>query len=192
LRSICGLEKPQAQWPSSPANFMQEARQALMGVGLITADPVNSSSMSSVHFWPEKDATQINRFLNRLLGCPVVLQNAIFQFFTDVMSAVILEAKRSGRWDLGILDLGCSNGSEENSSDQQPSLVETKLFRLVNHDNFDSATKRVIEMHTVMVERGLTWHRALDIYEAARAKGLDAHFYLSNQVVYFTFLTRKI
>jgi hypothetical protein len=50
-----------------------------------------------------KDYNSINKFLNRLLGCPVELQNAIFTFFSDVLAAVILEAKRTGKWDMGIL-----------------------------------------------------------------------------------------
>ena len=33
----------------------------------------------------------------------VELQNAAFKYFMDVLAAIILEAKRNGRWDLGIL-----------------------------------------------------------------------------------------
>lgn len=162
---------------------MQDARQALAGVGLIVLDPNNPTQPA----WPEKDFNQINRFLNRLLGCPVLLQNAIFQFFSDVMAAVILEAKRNGRWDLGILDLGCNNiGGSVSASEQEeaPKLVETHLFELTNHD--DSASRRVIEMHTILVERGFDWERALSIYESSRQKGLSAGFYLSNQVIIST------
>ena len=35
----------------------------------------------------------------------VDLQNTLFKYFNDVMTAIILKAKRNGRWDMGILGL---------------------------------------------------------------------------------------
>ena len=51
----------------------------------------------------EKDYNNISKFLNRILGVPILLQNALFKYFQDTLKAVILQAKRNGRWDLGIL-----------------------------------------------------------------------------------------
>ena len=51
----------------------------------------------------------ISKFLNRILGIPVEQQNALFQYFTETLSAVILQAKRNGRWDLGILGMSRNN-----------------------------------------------------------------------------------
>jgi hypothetical protein len=45
----------------------------------------------------------MSRFLNRILGIRVHMQNLLFRFFSDVLNAVILDARRSGSWDLGIL-----------------------------------------------------------------------------------------
>jgi hypothetical protein len=45
----------------------------------------------------------MSRFLNRILGIRVQMQNLLFQFFSDVLNAVIVNARRSGSWDLGIL-----------------------------------------------------------------------------------------
>jgi hypothetical protein len=123
----------------------------------------------------------MNKFLNRLLGCPVHLQNAIFTFFSDVLAAVILEAKRTGKWDMGILDLG--SGTNEVAYRN-----ETRFFIL----NLESHSKKV-EMHTILVERGLIWEEALEIYkqyvqtepepENIEDKSLPADgFYVSNQV----------
>lgn len=75
--------------------------------------------------------------MNRLLGCPVELQNAIFTFFSDVLAAVILEAKRTGKWDMGILDLGSNN--------EVVFRKETKFYVLNN--NTESGKR--VEMHTV-------------------------------------------
>ncbi len=73
-----------------------------------------------------------------MLGVPVELQNSIFQFFSDVLAAVILEAKRTGKWDMGILDLGSNN--------EVVFRKDTKFY-VLNHNN--DSTKRV-EMHTVI------------------------------------------
>lgn len=49
------------------------------------------------------DYNVISKFLNRMLGIPVEQQNALFQYFTETLAAVILRAKRNGRFDMGIL-----------------------------------------------------------------------------------------
>ena len=49
------------------------------------------------------DSFNISKFLNRLLGLQVALQNALFQYFTNTLEAVIQRAKRNGRYDEGIL-----------------------------------------------------------------------------------------
>ena len=49
------------------------------------------------------DYNNISKFLNRLLGVQVAVQNALFQYFTDTLAAICLQAKRNGRWDMGIL-----------------------------------------------------------------------------------------
>ena len=49
------------------------------------------------------DYANISKFLNRLLGLEVSLQNALFQYFTSTLDAVIQQAKRNGRYDEGIL-----------------------------------------------------------------------------------------
>ena len=45
----------------------------------------------------------MNKFLNRILGMHVDLQNALFQYFQDTHKYIILKAKREKHWDLGIL-----------------------------------------------------------------------------------------
>jgi len=112
--------------------------------------------------------------LNRLLGVPVDLQNAIFQFFSDVLAAVILEAKRTGKWDMGILDLGSNN--------EIVFRRDTKFYVL----DARIESQRRVEMHTVLVERGLSWEKALEMYRKTdpdeKLIELPQGFYLSNQI----------
>lgn len=49
------------------------------------------------------DYNNIGKFLNRILGMEVHQQNALFQYFADTLGAVIQEAKKNGRYDMGIL-----------------------------------------------------------------------------------------
>lgn len=53
----------------------------------------------------DKDYNNISKFLNRILGMPVELQNRLFQYFTDVLHHIITQAKKSGRFDLGIMGM---------------------------------------------------------------------------------------
>jgi len=49
------------------------------------------------------DYNNISKFLNRILGIEVELQNKLFRYFTDTLASVIVEQKRRGAWDMGIL-----------------------------------------------------------------------------------------
>ena len=180
IKSICGIEKPLAKIPSCYVgdNFFADARTALNGVGMINIS-INSKNTQA---FPDKDYTNINKFLNRLLGCPVNLQNAIFSYFSDVLAAVILDAKRTGKWDMGILDIGGNNSYE--------CVFRTKTkYYCLNNKLICNATScstnkiteemRRVELHTVIVERGLAWEKAIEL--AANLKEPQG-FYVSNQV----------
>ena len=73
-----------------------DVRDGLIGVGMISYDK------QSNQVYLEKDYNNISKFLNRLLGIKVKVQNALFDYFNETLSAVILQAKRNGRWDVGI------------------------------------------------------------------------------------------
>lgn len=51
----------------------------------------------------DKDYNNMSKFLNRILGMPVDLQNRLFKYFTDTLNEIIKQAKKTGRFDLGIL-----------------------------------------------------------------------------------------
>ena len=74
---------------------LADTRTALIGVDLLTRDDRGLYAL-------EKDSTTLSRFLNRLLGLPVGLQNQLFAYFTDTLASIIKQAKRAGSWDGGI------------------------------------------------------------------------------------------
>ena len=81
----------------------------------------------------EKESLNISRFLNRLLGLPVNLQNKVFSYFTDTLEEVVKRAKRAGRWDSGIMDFGASG--------EQVKVVESEEF--VGDPAFGTATTQL-------------------------------------------------
>ena len=93
------------------------ARVALTNVELLTRGGV------------EKESLNISRFLNRILGLPVQLQNLVFSYFTDTIASLVQKAKREGKWDSGILDFGASGEHVEILHTQEfvAGIATTKL-----------------------------------------------------------------
>lgn len=65
-----------------------DIRCALHGVG-IGENPIAQIDMA--------------RFLNRILGMPVHLQNQLFDYFTNILDDIIEREKDAGRFDMGIM-----------------------------------------------------------------------------------------
>ena len=55
-----------------------------MGVGLITQDQDNPG-----HLTLDKGYNDMSKFLNRILGMQVNLQNLLFKYFTDTLNKII-------------------------------------------------------------------------------------------------------
>ena len=105
----------------------------MVGVGLFKPS-MGRMGVSNI----DKDATTMSRFLNRILGLPVQLQNQLFSYFSDTLNAVVQKAKRTGLWDGGIMDYGSSGAHVQ--------IVETERFKGdATYDIFASTT----ELHTV-------------------------------------------
>nr|CAH0110931.1 unnamed protein product [Daphnia galeata] len=121
---------------------MKAVMVALVGVGLICNSETNPGVLSL-----DKDYANISKFLNRILGMPVDLQNRLFQYFTDTLAAIVIQAKKSGRFDMGILDLGSG----------QDDVRRTKLYSFTTRHPTGTAK---IELHTFEVERGMSWEAA--------------------------------
>ncbi|XP_050408900.1 protein strawberry notch homolog 1 [Patella vulgata] len=162
MKSVLNLngENPLVPPPKDySGNFFADVKTGLIGVGMMTIDE------RSGYVNLEKDYNNISKFLNRILGMTVELQNSLFKYFTETLTAIILEAKRNGRWDMGILDLG--------SGQEKVRRVETQAF-LGNEANNTAKT----ELTTFMVERGMPWLQAMELWR--KCNSTEEGFYLAN------------
>ncbi|XP_040053264.2 protein strawberry notch homolog 1 isoform X1 [Gasterosteus aculeatus] len=158
MKSIVKLDSPLVSPPAHfKGDFFKEIQSGLIGVGLINMED-RSGTMSL-----DKDYNNMGKFLNRILGMEVQQQNALFQYFSDTLAAVILEAKKSGRYDMGILDLG--NG------DEKVKKVDCRKFLTPGY-----TTSGHVELYTVSVERGMSWEEATHAW--ADQSGPDDGFYV--------------
>ncbi|KAL1501972.1 hypothetical protein ABEB36_007190 [Hypothenemus hampei] len=163
MKAIMGYEAPIVPPPKDyKGEFFKDVAGALVGVGLI----VNSENMPGV-LSLDKDYNNMSKFLNRILGMPVELQNRLFKYFTDTLAAIVTQAKRSGRFDLGILDLG--TGGEV-----------VRRVRCVTFLRKHATGTAPTELHTVHVERGMSWPEALDKF--SDLVGEKEGFWVSHQV----------
>ncbi|XP_061118634.1 protein strawberry notch homolog 1 isoform X1 [Conger conger] len=158
MKSIVSLDSPLVSPPSNfEGDFFKEIRHGLIGVGLINVE--DRSGILTL----DKDYNNMGKFLNRILGMEVQQQNALFQYFSDTLTAVIQNAKKNGRYDMGILDLG--------SGDEKVKKMEVKKFLTPGY-----STSGHVELYTVSVERGMSWEDATYIW--AEQSGPDDGFYI--------------
>ncbi|KAJ0057509.1 hypothetical protein NL108_009255, partial [Boleophthalmus pectinirostris] len=161
MKSIVKLDAPLVSPPAEfKGDFFKEIQSGLIGVGLISLED-KSGGLSL-----DKDYNNIGKFLNRILGMEVQQQNALFQYFSDTLAAVIQEAKKNGRYDMGILDLG--------SGDEKVKKVESKKFLTPGY-----TTSGHVELFTVSVERGMSWEDATHAW--AEQSGPDDGFYVQTR-----------
>ncbi|XP_004709667.1 protein strawberry notch homolog 1 isoform X1 [Echinops telfairi] len=162
MKSIVNLDTPLVSPPPEyPGEFFKDVRQGLIGVGLINVE--DRSGILTL----DKDYNNIGKFLNRILGMEVHQQNALFQYFADTLTAVVQNAKKNGRYDMGILDLG--------SGDEKVRKSDAKKFLTPGY-----STSGHVELFTISVERGMSWEEATKIW--AELTGPDDGFYLSLQI----------
>nr|XP_046230400.1 protein strawberry notch homolog 1 isoform X2 [Scatophagus argus] len=158
MKSIVKLDSPLVSPPSDfNGDFFKEIQSGLIGVGLINVE--DRSGILSL----DKDYNNMGKFLNRILGMEVHQQNALFQYFSDTLGAVIQEAKKNGRYDMGILDLG--------SGDEKVKKMDCRKFLTPGY-----TTSGHVELFTVSVERGMSWEEATHVW--AEQNGPDDGFYV--------------
>uniref|UniRef100_A0A673ZJE8 Protein strawberry notch homolog 1 n=1 Tax=Salmo trutta TaxID=8032 RepID=A0A673ZJE8_SALTR len=134
----------------------------LIGVGLINVE--DRSGILSL----DKDYNNIGKFLNRILGMAVQEQNALFQYFSDTLAAVILNAKKNGRYDMGILG---------KTGEKSPYIFSELFISYVSNGpvaifHFENT----VCVWQVSVERGMSWEDATHAW--AEQSGPDDGFYV--------------
>uniref|UniRef100_A0A8D9EDV4 Protein strawberry notch n=1 Tax=Cacopsylla melanoneura TaxID=428564 RepID=A0A8D9EDV4_9HEMI len=163
MKTIMGYESPIVPPPADyKGDFFKDVAGALVGVGIITNNEVSPGMLIL-----DKDYNNMSKFLNRILGMPVELQNRLFKYFTDTLAAIVSQAKKSGRFDLGILDLGAAGDN----------VKRVKVYSFLRKHSTGKATT---ELHIVQVERGMSWAEAMDKY--SDLVGNKEGFYLSHQI----------
>ncbi|XP_065831305.1 protein strawberry notch homolog 1-like isoform X2 [Oscarella lobularis] len=139
LKAVLGQMRPLSSPPSDyQGNFFEDVKKALIGVGFLSNEGMQDN----------KDMSNISRFLNRILGVEVNLQNTLFAYFVETLNTVIAQAKKAKAWDEGILDVG-SRG--ENVVKQKTETFEGSC----------ATGAAMTELHTIGVERGMKWEEAL-------------------------------
>lgn len=163
MKTIIGYESPIVPPPEDyNGHFFEDVGGALVGVGMIINNEASPGNLTL-----DKDYNNISKFLNRILGMPVELQNRLFKYFTDVLHHIITQAKKSGRFDLGILDLGTAG---EN-------VKRVKMYTFLRKHATGQATT---ELHIVHVERGMSWEESIE--RCNEAKAPTEGYYLSHQI----------
>lgn len=156
LKALAGSEKLLVAPPYD--NFMEDAAQGLRSVGLLNGGKIGYSST-------DHDKKVLGKFLNRILGLPVQLQNALFDHFTFTMEAIIESAKRAGTYDRGILDLAATE-------------LNTKHLRVYRFKRKYLTGIVNTELHKVVVERGMEWKESWSIF----SKTAGSKYFLSKQM----------
>ena len=72
-------------YKNNEKQFFKDVRSSMVGTGLLNYDKHMQS------YAMEKDNIQITRFLNRVLGMRVRVQNGLFQYFFEVRFFTSLE-----------------------------------------------------------------------------------------------------
>uniref|UniRef100_A0A0K2TS10 Protein strawberry notch n=1 Tax=Lepeophtheirus salmonis TaxID=72036 RepID=A0A0K2TS10_LEPSM len=164
FKAIMGYESPIVKPPTDyPGDFFKDIANGLIGVGLITQSEDSSGVLTL-----DKGYNDMSKFLNRILGLKVHIQNMLFKYFSDTLDAIISQAKRTGKYDQGILDVGLTE-------EDRVELVKTHTFK---RKHATGVTK--IELHVLHVERGLSWEASQEKW--SELVGADEGYWVSHQV----------
>jgi hypothetical protein len=99
----------------------------------------------------------VTKFLNRLLGAPVDMQSVLFGYYTAIFDADISQARRTGVFNEGVSDI-----KGKVSLVKAPEVV------------YKNATLGIeTTLHSLSVDRGLSFTDAKATYENARSSSGD-------------------
>ena len=95
------------------------------------------------------------------------IQNALFDYFSKTLQAVILASKQSGSFDMGIMDLGLGPGESVRKLKDR-----SRSFHIISPTGAYS-----VDLNCFGVERGTTWARAVETWR--ETDQADDGFYVS-------------
>ena len=133
----------------SPAGFAEETARALATNAAASAGAAT------------KDAGDVRRFLNRILGLPVRGQNLLFGYFTEVLEAEVKAAKAEGKYSEGVSDLSGSN-------------IRIESTETLVRDPFGGGAE--LRRTGVLIDRGVAFDAAVATYEAQRRLPKDGFY----------------
>jgi C-terminal domain on Strawberry notch homologue len=146
---------------------------ALLGVGYFGQGKEEEDESFST-----KSYDNISKFLNRILGIPVDLQNRLFKLYMDTLGVIISEAKKAGRYDRGIMDLGTEHDSVRR--------IKSSCFTL----RHPTGRSRIV-LDSVEIDRGISWQTAMDM--EALLTGKHEGFYRSTEsVIHLKFISLSL
>jgi len=107
-----------------------------------------------------EEVPKVSTFLNRLLGMTLEMQSQIFGFFTQILDAMIHDAKMSGKYQESIMDLSTDvnriDGGKETLFEKDG--VKTEYIRVVG-------------------DRGISFEKAMEVYEKVADADEESGFY---------------
>lgn len=130
---------------SYDGNFLYDTGEALMGVGVLTVGIQDNGQRA---FIIDPGCVNVTTFLNRILGCRIEMQNALFKFFINKLNSLILQSRRNGHFDLGIVDLDVHGG-------------RVSITKQMNFLNKSRSSRASTELNTVCIDRGMSFEAAM-------------------------------
>lgn len=124
--------------------FCSKVRCLLWGIGLFVK--VSDHGIEAKFRENGREARQIPRFLNRLLGLAPGDQHLVFSYFLDVHKETVRVAKLSGQFDAGV------------------SFLQSDLVTLLNPPQLllsDKVSSCNALLYSFRVDRGLCWEKAV-------------------------------
>ncbi|KAM9763148.1 strawberry notch homolog 2b isoform 2-T2 [Menidia menidia] len=150
---------PPKGYPGGDYIFFRDMKEGMKNVGIFCNEPRLGIST-------EKDCS-ITKFLNRILGLEVHMQNYLFQYFIENFDYLIEKDKKEGKYDMGILDL--APGNDEIYEERQ------EIFLTPGNPQDGQ-----VVLYKISVDRGMPWDEAYG--RSLKLRSHEEGFYLSQKL----------
>jgi hypothetical protein len=172
-KTAAELTRLEAEEPGAGvAELHYELRNLVMSLGVqvgLSAEGLSEANVASLMETGGggKDAGDVRKFLNRILGLPVRGQNLLFGYFTEVLEAEVKAAKAEGKYSEGVSDLSGSN-------------IRIESTKTVLKDPFGSGAE--LKQTRVLIDRGVSFDTAAEILKAHRRIPKDGFYRMRREM----------